>query len=318
MEVSSHALQQHRVTGLAFDGGVFTNITSEHMEYHASFEEYLQAKKRLFELLPSSSFALVNADDEHSAKMVEDTKADAYTYGLHRVADFKGKVLENSLSGLKLDVEGQEVHTRLVGGFNAYNLLAAYGVGCLLEEEEQQVLTELSKAEAAEGRFDYMVGENRVIGIVDYAHSSDALKQVLHTINEVRSRQETLITVVGCVGDRDREKRPVMGQVASKLSDKFIFTSDNLCSEDPNAIIEDMLAGVDPVQQKKVLKIPDRAEAIKTACSMANPSDIVLVAGKGHEKYQEIDGEKRPFDDKAVLKELLNPVEERNKINSSH
>ncbi len=305
MEVSSHALSQNRTTGLNFDGALFTNITREHLDYHKTFDNYFKAKKILFDDLSADTFALVNADDNHSSDIVEDTQANTYTFGLQHVADYKGKMLENTFSGLKLDIDGEEVHTPLVGGFNAYNIVATYGVGRLLSFDKREVLQALTKAQPVEGRFDYIRGEAGVIGIVDYAHSPDALKQVLQTINEVRTHQETLITVAGCGGDRDREKRPIMGRVASKLSDKVILTSDNPRSEDPGAIIETMKEGITPADQKKVISITDRREAIKTACAMANEKDIVLVAGKGHEKYQVINGEKRPFDDKALLQQFL-------------
>lgn len=305
MEVSSHAVHQHRIAGLIFAGGLFSNITHDHLDYHKTFDEYIKAKKGFFDLLPATAFAITNADDKRGMVMLQNTAAKKLTYSLKTIADFKGKILENSLTGLVMTVNDQEVHFRLIGEFNAYNLLAVYGAAVSLGEDKQQVLQCLSNITGAEGRFDYIVSpKDRVLGIVDYAHTPDALVNVLSTIKKLRKGHEQVITVVGCGGDRDRTKRPVMGDVACEHSDKVIFTSDNPRSEDPLQILADMEQGLNMAAKRKFISIPDRKQAIKTAISMAGPEDIILIAGKGHEKYQEIKGVKHHFDDKEVLQEM--------------
>ena len=310
MEASSHAIHQHRVTGLHFAGGIFSNITHDHLDYHKSFDEYIRVKKSFFDGLPSSAFAISNADDKRGTVMLQNTSAKRYYYSLKTVADFKGKILDNSLTGLVMVVNDQEVHFRLIGEFNAYNLLAVFGAAICLAEDKQEVLRNLSMLTGAEGRFDYMVsGKDKVIAIVDYAHTPDALLNVLATIRKLKRGFEKIITVVGCGGDRDKTKRPVMAEVACEHSDKVIFTSDNPRSEDPAQIIKDMEAGVGAAAKRKYISIVDRKEAIKTAISLADKEDIVLVAGKGHEKYQEIKGVKNHFDDKEVVNEMFEVLE---------
>ncbi|WP_423737429.1 UDP-N-acetylmuramoyl-L-alanyl-D-glutamate--2,6-diaminopimelate ligase [Chitinophaga caseinilytica] len=306
MEVSSHAIHQQRIAGLQFAGGIFTNITHDHLDYHKTFDEYIRVKKSFFDNLPASAFALTNLDDKRGNVMLQNTKARKATYSLRTMAEFKGKILENNLTGLVMQIGAKDVHFRLIGEFNAYNLLAVFGAAVLLGDDKDAVLAALSNLNGAEGRFDYIVSKNeRIIGIVDYAHTPDALINVLATIKNLRQGHEQIITVVGCGGDRDTTKRPIMGEVAAEHSDKAIFTSDNPRSEDPAAIIKEMEAGVNVTQRKKTLSITDRHEAIKTAVSLAKPEDIILIAGKGHEKYQEIQGVKHPFDDKQVLREIL-------------
>lgn len=310
MEVSSHAVHQQRIAGLKFAGGIFSNITHDHLDYHKTFDEYIRVKKAFFDGLPNTAFALTNIDDKRGNVMLQNTKARKASYSLRSMADFKGKILENNLTGLIMQIGEQEVHFRLIGEFNAYNLLAVYGAAVLLGEDKHTALQALSSLQGAEGRFDYILStKERVMGIVDYAHTPDALLNVLATIKNLRKGNEQVITVVGCGGDRDRAKRPVMAQVAAEHSDRVILTSDNPRSEDPNAIIHEMETGVPVHQKKKVLSITDRKEAIKTAISLANPEDIILVAGKGHEKYQEISGVKHPFDDKMVLQEMMQMLE---------
>ena len=305
MEVSSHAIHQHRITGLHFVGGAFTNITHDHLDYHQTFEAYLEVKKAFFNQLPSSSFALTNLDDKNGAKMVLNTKAKKITYALHAPANYKGKILENLLSGLVMNINDIEVHCRLIGTFNAYNLLAVYGIAIELGEQPQEVLVILSALTGAEGRFDYIVSQENRIGIVDYAHTPDALENVLTTIAKLRKGNETVITVVGCGGDRDKTKRPIMAQVACDLSNKVFFTSDNPRSEDPNEIIKDMEQGLSSAAKRKYINIVDRKEAIKAAISFAKAGDIILIAGKGHEKYQDVKGVKHDFDDKQILENLF-------------
>ncbi len=306
IEVSSHALHQHRVSGLHFAGGIFSNITHDHLDYHKTFDEYITVKKSFFDQLTSSSFAISNADDKRGLVMLQNTSAKKYLYSLKTMADFKGKILDNSLSGLMLTVNNVEVHFKLIGTFNAYNLLAVYAAAICLGEDKQTVLQILSSLTGAEGRFDYIISPNeKVIGIIDYAHSPDALLNVLATIKKLRQKQVHIITVVGCGGDRDKTKRPVMAEVACEHSDKVIFTSDNPRSEDPAEILKDMEKGVSITARKKYISIADRKEAIKTGVNLSHKEDIVLVAGKGHEKYQEINGVKYPFDDKAVLVEMF-------------
>ena len=301
MEVSSHALDQHRVAGLVFAGAIFTNITHDHLDYHETFDNYIKAKKMLFDGLSSKAFALINTDDKNGQVMVQNTKAKVVTYGLRSMADRKGKILENNLTGLILNIDGQEVITRLIGTFNAYNILSVYGAAIELKEEKLQILTTLSNLHSPDGRFQFIKTENNILGIVDYAHTPDALLNVLSTIRDLRTGNEKLLTLVGCGGDRDKTKRPEMARIAAEGSDKLILTSDNPRSEEPEAIIEDMKAGLDPVLKRKAVSIVDRAEAIRTACMLAQPGDIILVAGKGHEKYQEIKGVKHAFDDMEVL-----------------
>ena len=305
MEVSSHAIHQHRIAGVDFAGAVFTNITHDHLDYHKTFEEYIKAKKMFFDNLSETAFSLVNKDDKNGLVMLQNTKSNQFTYALKSMADFNCKVLESDFSGMLLNIDGSEVWTKLIGGFNAYNVLAIYATAVLLGQEKLQVLTAISQLESVDGRFQYIKSANNVSGIVDYAHTPDALKNVLKTINDIRTRNEKLITLVGCGGQRDKEKRPMMAKIACELSDQIILTSDNPRTENPEEIIKDMREGVDGVHFKKVLAIVNREEAIKTACSLANDGDIILIAGKGHEKYQEINGEKFPFDDMQILTETF-------------
>ncbi|MBA2745307.1 MAG: UDP-N-acetylmuramoyl-L-alanyl-D-glutamate--2,6-diaminopimelate ligase [Flavisolibacter sp.] len=310
MEVSSHAVHQKRIAGLEFAGGVFSNITHDHLDYHKTFEAYIKAKKGFFDGLSSHAFALTNIDDKRGLVMLQNTNARKQSYSLKSAADYKGKILENLLTGLVMIVNEQEVHFRLIGEFNAYNLLAVYGTALLLEEDKSQVLQCLSNITGAEGRFDYIVSQKeRIIGIVDYAHTPDALENVLTTIKKLKKGFEQVITVVGCGGDRDKTKRPIMGEVACANSDRVIFTSDNPRSEDPQQILSDMENGLSVSAKRKFISIADRLQAIKTAVSMAKPEDIVLVAGKGHEKYQEINSVKHHFDDKEVLMELFKQLD---------
>ncbi|HMD00621.1 MAG TPA: UDP-N-acetylmuramoyl-L-alanyl-D-glutamate--2,6-diaminopimelate ligase [Ferruginibacter sp.] len=310
MECSSHAIHQHRITGLQFTGALFSNITHDHLDYHQTFDEYIRVKKSWFDQLPSTAFAISNADDKRGAVMLQNTLAKKYFYSLKTMADFKGKILENSLGGLHMMINDTEVYFKLIGEFNAYNLLAVYGAAICLGENKETVLQLLSNLGGAEGRFDYTISStDKVIGIVDYAHTPDALLNVLATIKKLRQGNEMVITVVGCGGDRDRAKRPVMAEVACEYSDRVILTSDNPRSEDPMAILSEMQAGVNAAAKKKVISIADRKEAIKTAVSLAQKADIVLVAGKGHEKYQEIKGVKYDFDDKKVLREMFELLE---------
>ena len=310
MECSSHAIHQHRITGLQFTGALFSNITHDHLDYHQTFEEYIRVKKSWFDQLPSSTFAISNADDKRGTVMLQNTPAKKYFYSLKTMADFKGKILENSLAGLHMTINDTEVYFKLIGEFNAYNLLAVYGAAICLGQNKDSVLQVLSSLDGAEGRFDYTVSKkDKVIGIVDYAHTPDALLNVLATIKKLRQGNEKVITVVGCGGDRDRTKRPVMAEVACEYSDKVILTSDNPRSEDPMEILREMQFGVNAAAKKKVISIADRREAIKTAVSLAQKEDIVLVAGKGHEKYQDIKGVKYDFDDKKVLNEMFEMLE---------
>jgi UDP-N-acetylmuramoyl-L-alanyl-D-glutamate--2,6-diaminopimelate ligase len=309
MEVSSHAIHQHRINGLVFAGGVFTNITHDHLDYHATFKEYIRVKKSFFDELPSSAFALSNVDDKNGMVMMQNTKASKHTFALKSPADFKVKVLENQFSGLVLNLCGTEVWSKLIGDFNAYNLVTVYAVSELLGEEKLEVLTALSALESVDGRFQYTTSNGGITAIVDYAHTPDALENVLKTISSIRTRNEIVYTVVGCGGDRDKLKRPKMAAIACELSDKVIITSDNPRSEDPNTIIEEMMAGVEGQHFKKTLSIVDREQAIKTAVSMAQKGDIILIAGKGHEKYQDIKGVKHHFDDMELVTELFNKLE---------
>ncbi len=305
MEVSSHATVQERIAGLSFTGGIFTNISHDHLDFHQTFEEYIKAKKYFFDQLPASAFALTNSDDKRGAVMLQNTKAHAKTYALQSMATFKAKIIENQFSGLFLNIDAEEVWFKMVGSFNAYNLLAVYATAMLLDQDKTRVLTILSTLSGAEGRFDYTIAPNGVIGIVDYAHTPDAIKNVLQTIANIRKGNETVIAIVGCGGDRDKTKRPIMAEVACKLSDKVILTSDNPRTEDPAAILKEMEAGVPISLKKKTITIQDRKEAIRTACHLAKSGDIILLAGKGHEKYQEINGVKFPFDDKKIFSEIM-------------
>ena len=308
MEVSSHAVAQHRVDGLTFAGGIFSNLTHDHLDYHKTFDSYLKAKKGFFDMLPKTAFALTNADDKNGNVMLQNTKATKKNYGLKNMADFKVKILENQFGGLLLNVDGDEVWFKMVGSFNAYNLLAVYATAMLLGQDKQKVLTSLSKLQGAEGRFDYTISPNKIIGIVDYAHTPDAVQNVLSTVHDIRKGNEKVITVIGCGGDRDKTKRPVMAKTACDWSDKVILTSDNPRSEDPAQIIRDMEAGVDPSNQRKTISIVDRREAIKTAVHLAQPGDIIVLAGKGHEKYQDVNGVKNHFDDKEELLSAFNSL----------
>lgn len=309
MEVSSHAIVQQRIAGIHFTGGVFTNITHDHLDYHKTFDEYIKAKKQFFDMLGSDAFALTNKDESNGELMLQNTKAKRKTYSLRTMADYRCRIVENQFSGLLLNIDSSEVWSKLIGSFNAYNLLAVYATAMLLGEDKTNILTTLSALNAVEGRFQYIRTINGIIGIVDYAHTPDALLNVLKTIRDIRTGNEQVITVVGCGGDRDVAKRPIMAKIACDLSTKVILTSDNPRSEKPDAIIKEMKKGVDAVNNKKTIAITDRGEAIKTACSYANAGDILLIAGKGHEKYQEILGVKYAFDDMLVLQENLNLFE---------
>ena len=308
MEVSSHGIAQHRTTALEFKGGIFTNLSHEHLDYHKTFAEYRDVKKAFFDQLPTSAFALVNADDKNGGVMLQNAKAKKVTYALKSYADYKAQILENGFNGLLLKLNGQEVWTKLIGMFNAYNVLAIYAASELLGLETLESLRLISELTPVNGRFQYIISEEKITAIVDYAHTPDALQNVLEAVNAIRTKNEELITVVGCGGDRDRTKRPEMGRIASALSNKVILTSDNPRTEDPDAIVKEVEAGVEPQNYKKVLTITDRRQAIKAACQMAEKNDIILIGGKGHETYQEINGVRFDFDDlkivTAYLKEL--------------
>ena len=308
MEVSSHGIHQNRIAGLHFQLGVFTNITHDHLDYHQTFAEYIKAKKQFFDQLPKSSMALTNIDDKNGIVMLQNSPAKRYSYALKTDADFKAKILENQFEGMLLLLDGKEFWTPLIGQFNAYNLLAVYSIARLFNFEQEEILTQLSTLKNVDGRFQSFISEGGIVAIVDYAHTPDALENVLNTIQNIRTRNEKLITVVGCGGDRDKTKRPEMAKIASSESDLAIFTSDNPRSEDPEVILEEMEAGVEPQNYKKTLKITDRKEAIKTALKMAEKNDIILIAGKGHETYQEIKGVKHHFDDMEITKELSNQL----------
>jgi UDP-N-acetylmuramoyl-L-alanyl-D-glutamate--2,6-diaminopimelate ligase len=305
MEVSSHAIDQERISGLKFLGAVFTNITHDHLDYHGTFDAYIKTKKRLFDSLSKGAFALYNKDDKRGEVMVQNTKAKPYSFGLKSIAEYKVKVLENTFEGLLLNVQGEDVYVSMTGKFNAYNLLAVYATSVILGEDHQEVLKSLSILKPAEGRFDHFLSDKKLVGVVDYAHTPDALKQVLSTIHNLRKGHEKIYTIIGCGGDRDKQKRALMGQIAAALSDMTILTSDNPRSEKPESIIDEMKAGISITDQPKTLCISDRKEAIKTACVLAGAGDIILLAGKGHEKTQEIKGVKHPFDDKLVLIDCL-------------
>ncbi|GGK20858.1 UDP-N-acetylmuramoyl-L-alanyl-D-glutamate--2,6-diaminopimelate ligase [Yeosuana aromativorans] len=309
MEVSSHGIHQHRTEGLYFTGGIFTNITHDHLDYHKTFAEYRDVKKSFFDNLPASAFALVNVDDKNGLVMLQNTQAKKYTYALKTYANYRVQILENEFGGLLLKINESEVWTRLIGNFNAYNILAIYGTAELLGLDKQEILQLISALESVSGRFQYLISDEKITAIVDYAHTPDALKNVLETINSIRTKNEELITVVGCGGDRDKTKRPKMGHIATELSTKVIFTSDNPRSEEPETIISDIEKGVEPQHAKKVLSIVDRKQAIKTACQLAQPNDIILIAGKGHETYQEIKGERFDFDDLKIVQEFLKQLQ---------
>ncbi|MBO3099647.1 UDP-N-acetylmuramoyl-L-alanyl-D-glutamate--2,6-diaminopimelate ligase [Gelidibacter pelagius] len=305
MEVSSHGIHQNRTEGLHFEGGIFTNLSHDHLDYHSTFAEYRDVKKSFFDNLPKDAFALVNIDDKNGLVMLQNTKARKYTYALKTYSDYKAHILENQFNGLLLKINENEVWTRLIGNFNAYNILAIYAAADLLGLEKVENLRLISELESVSGRFQYLISEGKITAIIDYAHTPDALQNVLETINSIRTKNEELITVVGCGGDRDKTKRPKMGHIASALSTKVIFTSDNPRSEVPETIIEDIEKGVEPQNFKKTVSITDRKQAIKTACQMAQPNDIILIAGKGHETYQEIKGVKSDFDDYKIVQEFL-------------
>lgn len=305
MEVSSHGIHQKRTEALHFAGGVFTNLSHDHLDYHNTFAEYRDVKKIFFDNLPKSAFAITNIDDKNGAIMLQNTKAKKLTYALKSYADYKAQILENQLSGLLLKINDNEVWVKLIGSFNAYNLLAIYGVAVELGIEKVEALRLLSELESVSGRFQFIVSDSKITAIVDYAHTPDALENVLKTIEDIRTKNEQLITVVGCGGDRDKTKRPIMANIASSMSDKAIFTSDNPRTENPETIIEEMEKGVEPQNFKKTVSILDRKQAIKTACQLANPNDIILIAGKGHETYQEINGVRHDFDDLKIVTDLL-------------
>ena len=309
MEVSSHGIHQSRTEGLCFEGGIFTNLTHDHLDYHETFAEYRDVKKYFFDNLPKSAFSLVNVDDKNGTVMLQNTMSKKYTYALKSYADYRAQILENQLNGLFLKINDNEVWTRLIGNFNAYNLLAIYGTADLLGLESVEVLRLMSELDSVSGRFQYLISDEKITAIVDYAHTPDALKNVLETINSIRTKNEELITVVGCGGDRDKTKRPKMAHIASTLSDKVIFTSDNPRTENPEQIIKDMEVGVQPQNFKKTMSIVDRNQAIKTACQLANTNDIILIAGKGHETYQEINGVRTNFDDYKIVEEFLKQLQ---------
>lgn len=309
MEVSSHGIHQKRTEGLTFTGAIFTNISHDHLDYHKTFAEYRDVKKEFFDQLPTKAFALVNVDDKNGLFMLQNTSAHKYTYALKGYADYRAQILENQFGGLLLKINDSELWSKLVGDFNAYNLTAIYATAELLGLEKVESLRLISELESVSGRFQYFLSEDKITAIVDYAHTPDALKNVLETINTIRTKNEELITVVGCGGDRDAAKRPKMGHIASELSTKVIFTSDNPRSEEPQTIIDEIEKGVDPVNFKKVLSIVDRKQAIKTACQLAKPNDIILIAGKGHETYQEINGERFDFDDFKIVEEFLKQLQ---------
>lgn len=312
MEVSSHAIDQERIAGLKFAGAIFTNITHDHLDYHRTFENYIKAKKKYFDELSSEAFALVNADDKRGMVMLQNTKATKYTFGLRKMVDFKGKIITNSIEGLELEIGTKNVWFQMIGDFNAYNILGIYGAAVLLGEDSDEVLTQLSSLKGAPGRFELVLPGSKVTAIVDYAHTPDALKNVLETIAQFRTGNEQVITVVGCGGNRDTTKRPLMASIACKLSDKVVLTSDNPRDEDPMAIIKDMQTGILPTEARKTIVIADREEAIKTACMMAKEKDILLIAGKGHETYQEIKGVKHPFDDREVVARMIKLFSDNN------
>jgi UDP-N-acetylmuramoyl-L-alanyl-D-glutamate--2,6-diaminopimelate ligase len=306
--VSSHAIHQERIGGLHFKGAIFSNITHDHLDYHKTFSEYIKVKKRFFDELDSNAFALTNCDDKNGMVMFQNSKAKKYTYALKTPADFKVKVLENRFSGMLLQINGIEVWTKLIGEFNAYNILAVYATGMLLDQDEQELLQVISSLESVSGRFQYVKSKTGITAIVDYAHTPDALENVLSTIASIRNKDEKVLTIVGCGGDRDSAKRPVMARIACEMSDQVILTSDNPRTEDPQVILNQMMEGVPGQKLGSTLSISDRAQAIKTAVAMAQPNDIILIAGKGHENYQEINGVKYDFDDFEVTKNMFDLI----------
>ncbi|WP_293924550.1 UDP-N-acetylmuramoyl-L-alanyl-D-glutamate--2,6-diaminopimelate ligase [Sphingobacterium sp. UBA6320] len=308
MEVSSHAVVQQRIAGLKFTGAIFTNITHDHLDFHKTFSSYIKAKKKFFDDLDTAAFALTNEDDRNGQVMLQNTFAHKKSYGLHSGADFSARIVESHFDGMLMNIDGHDVWVKLVGGFNAYNLLAVYGAAILLEQETVRVLTAMSVLTGAEGRFETLKAANGVFGIVDYAHTPDAVENVLQTIEKLRNQSQHIITVLGCGGDRDKTKRPEMSQAALRYSDRLIITSDNPRTEDPLTIIKEMEAGVAAEQKSKVLSIADRKEAIRVAYQLAKPGDIIVVAGKGHEKYQEVNGVRHHFDDKEILELTFNEV----------
>lgn len=305
MEVSSHAIDQKRIAGLTFTGGIFSNITRDHLDYHKTFEAYLKAKKAFFDDLPKEAFALTNLDDKNGLVMLQNSKAGKHTYSLRTLADYKGRILENHFEGMLMEINKREISVHFIGKFNAYNLLAVFGTACLLGKDEEEVLVQLSTLKPVAGRFEPIRSSNGITAIVDYAHTPDALTNVLTGIVQVMEGKGSLITVVGAGGNRDKGKRPLMAKEAVKYSNKLILTSDNPRFEEPETIIQDMYAGLDPVERKKTLTITDRKEAIKTAVMLAQKDDIILIAGKGHENYQDVKGVKHHFDDKEIVKELF-------------
>ena len=308
MECSSHAIHQHRITGINFTGAIFTNLTLDHLDYHKTFEEYVLVKKKLFDNLSISSFSISNIDDNYGMKMIENTQSKKITYSIQNLSNIKGKIIENNLTGLVLEIDKMEIHFKLVGKFNAYNLLAVYGAAVLLGEDKQKILKELSTLDGAAGRFDGLLSKNNIVGIIDYAHTPDALENVLNTIQQLKKENQQLITVVGCGGNRDKSKRPLMLQIACKYSNKVIVTSDNPRFEMAEDIIADMFEGITSSFKRKTTTIIDRKLAIETAVKLAVTNDIILIAGKGHEKYQEINGVKNPFDDKKFLSNYFNKI----------
>ena len=309
MEVSSHGIHQHRSAGLTFEGGIFTNLSHDHLDYHSSFAEYRDVKKSFFDGLPKTAFALTNVDDKNGQIMLQNTKAKTYNYALKSYADYRTQILENHFKGLLLKINDNEIWVKLIGSFNAYNLTAVFACADILGLEKDELLRLMSTLENVSGRFEYFVTTNNITVVVDYAHTPDALKNVLHTINDIRTKNELLISVVGCGGNRDKTKRPKMGHIASALSSKVIFTSDNPRSENPESIISEMEQGVEPQNFMKVMAITNRKQAIKAACQLANANDIILVAGKGHETYQEINGVRSEFNDYEVAMECLNQLQ---------
>ena len=305
MEVSSHGIDQNRTDGLVFKGGIFTNLTHDHLDYHESFENYRDTKKQFFDSLNNNSFALTNNDDKNGMVMLQNTIADKYTYSLNSVSDFKAKILESSFDGMLLKINSTEFWSKLVGKFNAYNILSVYSAASILGLPKNELLKAMSSLDAVAGRFQFYK-KNKITAIVDYAHTPDALENILKSINEIKTSENNLITVVGCGGNRDKSKRPLMGDIASNLSSKVIFTSDNPRFEDPEIIIEEMISGVRSTNSNKTISISNRKEAIKAACQFARTNDIILVAGKGHESYQEVNGVRSDFDDFEIVKELLN------------
>ena len=309
MEVSSHAVVQNRIHGVQFKGGVFTNISHDHLDYHKTFDAYIKAKKKFFDDLSRDAFALVNIDDKNGSVMLQNTLAQKYNFALKTPADFKAKIIENDISGLILNMDGKEFYSRLIGRFNAYNLLTVFATATLLGEDKLRILSALSNLSSVDGRFQYVKGQKGPTAIVDYAHTPDALENVLSTINSIKKKNAKLYTVVGCGGDRDVSKRPIMASIAARLSDQLILTSDNPRNENPDLILEDMRKGLDEVERDMALSISDRREAIKLAIKLASSLDIVLLAGKGHEKYQEIKGVRYDFDDYQIASEFLNQIE---------